>query len=139
MVTVLRSTTRTPRAWYLAARSSSAPPGARDATNTTITSSPKHPAANQALTLTATVSDKASPTTTPTGSVQFFLDGAPTGHPVALVAGSGQLPGVVLAAGKYVIKAVYAPDRAWYARSEGTTALTVTAAVTERVSVASDD
>ena len=60
-----------------------------DATATKLTSSPNPSLPDQSVTLSATVSNTSSTGTgAPTGEVQFYVDGAPYGQPVPVVAGS---------------------------------------------------
>ena len=99
---------------------------------------------NTAVTFTATVTGSAG---TPTGTVQFYLDDAPLGTPVALNAGvatytslvnSGSDSNVPLPAGSLNIKAIYSGD-SFYSNSassvvnqvvNSTTATTVTSSTT---------
>jgi hypothetical protein len=67
-------------------------------------------------TLTATVLS-ASAATTPTGSVQFQLDGSPLGSPVSLTGGQAQTTISDLAPGTYRFSAAYTPDSASFAAS----------------------
>ena len=84
-------------------------------------------------TYTATVSPVAPATTTPTGAVQFSIDGHPIGGPVALD-GSGHSTSVVLStpetAGLHTINAVYSGDTN-YKTSTGT--------LTDTASAVADD
>ena len=61
----------------------------------------------QPVTYTATVSPLAPATGTPSGSVQFLLDGANYGGPITLVNGSASISVPGLAAGSHRISAVY--------------------------------
>ena len=55
-----------------------------------MTVSAANPVNGQALTFTATVSNTSGTGQTPTGTVQFFIDGSPYGSPVSLN-GSGNV------------------------------------------------
>ena len=63
---------------------------------------------------------------TPTGTVQFEVDGAAVGTPVALAGGAATSAGITLTAGSHTITAVYLGD-ATYAGALAS--LTVTAVV----------
>ena len=80
------------------------------ATTTTITSTPNPSALGQTVTFTATVST--DPTSgTPTGSVQFIIDGANFGSAVALGAGgSASITDSALSVGTHTITATYSGD-----------------------------
>ncbi len=81
---------------------------------TTITAvATDHPAGSiygQALTFTATVSLGGGAVGTPTGSVQFVIDGVNFGAPVALSNGMAQVSAVGLPAGTHSVTVVYISD-----------------------------
>ncbi len=79
-------------------------PITKDSTSTGVTVSAANPVNGQALTFTATVSNTSGTGQTPTGTVQFFIDGSPYGSPVSLN-GSGN-----------VAKAVSPAKRSMHAR-----------------------
>jgi hypothetical protein len=80
------------------------------ATTTAVTSSADPSVFGQAVTFTATVTANAAGAATPTGTVQFVIDGQNYGAPVALSGGSAALTTSALAAGTHVIGAVYGGD-----------------------------
>ncbi len=69
------------------------------------------------VTFTATVSPEDSGAGTPTGSVQFSLDGAPAGAPVALAGGVATWMTSTLAIGTHTVSAAYIPDTSAWAAS----------------------
>jgi len=78
---------------------------------TTVTTSSSSPTYGQSLVFTATVSPVTSGLPTPTGSVQFEIDGADFGTAVTLVNGSATSMAIdSLGAGAHTIAAVYAGD-----------------------------
>jgi PKD repeat protein len=64
----------------------------------------------QQITLTATVSPVPPATGTPTGTVQFVVDGADVGSAVTLSGGSGSLNISSIPAGTHTVQAVYSGD-----------------------------
>ncbi len=64
----------------------------------------------KSVTFTAAVSADDPGTGTPTGAVQFSLDGSPIGGPVALAGGVATWTTSTLAIGTHVIGAAYTPD-----------------------------
>ncbi len=87
-----------------------APP---DPTSTTVTTEPTYLADfGQNVTLVATVEDISGNTNppTPTGTVQFYVDGNPYGNPVALVSGVASISDTNLPVGSHSINAAYTPD-----------------------------
>ena len=80
-------------------------------TTTTLTSSVNPSVYGQAVTFTATVAAAASGAGTPTGSVQFVVDGTNFGAPVNLVNGSATSPSInSLGVGNHTVTAVYSGD-----------------------------
>jgi hypothetical protein len=81
------------------------------ASKTTLVSSANPAALGQAVTFTATVTAAAPGSGTPTGSVQFIIDGVNFGNPVPLVNGSATSDSInTLASGTHTISATYAGD-----------------------------
>jgi uncharacterized repeat protein (TIGR01451 family) len=78
--------------------------------STTVTSSANPSVFGQAVTFTATVRAVAPGSGTPTGTVQFFDNGASIGAPVELTAGSASVTTSMLSAGDHTITAEYAGD-----------------------------
>jgi hypothetical protein len=64
----------------------------------------------QPLTFTAEVTAVGPGSGTPTGAVQFFVDGDPLGDPVALSGGSASSPTAHLTTGSHAVSANYAGD-----------------------------
>jgi hypothetical protein len=79
------------------------------ATTTTVTSSKNPSTVGDSVTFTAAVAPS-SGTGTPTGTVQFFVDGAPVGTEQALVGDTASYTGSDLASGSHVISAAYSGD-----------------------------
>ncbi len=80
-------------------------------TDTTVSVGSDHnpSTSGQTVTITATVSPE-SGTGTPTGSVQFSIDGNPAGGPVALVGGQATLVTSSLGTGHHLISVTYGGD-----------------------------
>jgi Bacterial Ig-like domain (group 3)/NHL repeat len=95
------------------------------ATNTGVTSSENPSPFAYALTFTATVSDTSNPGTTPTGTVQFTIDGNDYGGPVALVDGQASIGDGTLAAGAHSILAIYTPGSSAFVTSTSSLTQTV--------------
>jgi hypothetical protein len=76
-------------------------------TNTTLTSSVEPSVYGQSVSITATVTATEPGSSTPTGSVQFQLDGSNFGSPVALVNGTASLTTATLASGPHTVTAAY--------------------------------
>ncbi len=91
-----------------------------DSTSTLIRTQPSGEAnVGQSVTFTATVantSQSANPAT-PTGTVQFSVDGIPYGDPVSLVSGVATTSDAGLPLGSHSISAAYIPDNADFAAS----------------------
>ena len=86
-------------------------PGPADLTKAKVTSSLTPAAFGRPLTFGATVTDTTSPGRTPTGSVQFQIDGTNYGNPVSLGAsGTAAVADASLAAGAHLVAAVYFPS-----------------------------
>ncbi|MDA0162922.1 Ig-like domain-containing protein [Solirubrobacter ginsenosidimutans] len=119
-------------AWIVAALALFGAPAvaaADDQTTTTVTTPATQPAHGQTATLTATVDDTTTPAAVPLGSVQFSLDGAPIGSPVALSGHSAQLQTGALRTGTHPVLAKYLPAPGFLG-SDGSTSLTVIQATT---------
>ena len=84
-----------------------------------------------ALTFTATVS---GPGGTPTGTVQFSIDGVASGLPVALLGGQATLSTSALTAGSHTIDAAYSGDPNFTLSSATTWTQVVNAAASRRSS-----
>jgi hypothetical protein len=80
------------------------------ATVTTVTSSVNPSLLNQGVTFTATVTPASSGNMTPTGTVQFQIDGVNAGGLVSLGSGSASFSISTLSAGTHTIMAVYSGD-----------------------------
>jgi len=76
-------------------------------TTTSVTSTPNPSVYGQSVTFTATVT---STVNMPTGSVQFYADGAALGSPVTLSNGQASLSTSALAIGTHAITATYSGD-----------------------------
>ncbi|MCA1684243.1 MAG: Ig-like domain-containing protein, partial [Actinobacteria bacterium] len=81
--------------------------GVKRTTTTTLASSANPSTVGQSVTFTATVA-RVHGTGTPTGTVQFKVDGVNSGTPVTLVAGQATKALSNLTAGSHAITAVYA-------------------------------
>ena len=105
-------------------------------TSTTVTSSVNPSIFGQSVTFTATVVNTSGPAT-PTGSVQFFIDGAASGAPVAVsgsgaaaTATSGAISTLSVRGSPHIIKAVYTNTDGGFSGSSGTLSQTVNPATT---------
>jgi len=95
-------------------------------TSTTVTSSVNPSASGQAVTFTATVSAVAPGAGTPSGTVQFTIDGVNFGAPVTLVAGSATSGSTsTLSTGTHSVTGIYSGD----ANFNGSTSPTLTQTV----------
>ena len=98
------------------------------ASQVTVTPSPASPIYGQSLSFTATVVPFGSALSTPTGTIQFEVDGSPFGSAVTLVNGAAtSLNTSALPAGTHTISTVYSGDSA-YSTNTGTLSQTVTPA-----------
>jgi hypothetical protein len=98
-----------------------------DATTTTVSSSASPSSFGQPVTFTATVANATVPGgSTPTGSVQFKIDGAAYGSPVTLSKGTAAITDAALSAGSHTIAATFVPSTGNFSTS---TTQTVTQAV----------
>jgi subtilase family serine protease len=106
----------------------SAWPSSNGSTASEVSVSASSPTINpgDSVTFTATVTSSSSGGATPTGSVQFRVDGANAGPPVALSNGQATLTLSTLTGGAHAILAVYSGD--------GTYQSSTSAAITETVS-----
>ena len=103
-------------------------------TKTTVTSSLTSAAFGRPLTFKATVADTTSPGRTPTGSVQFQIDGHNYGKPVPLGAtGPAAIADASLAAGAHLLDAVYIPSGNFVTSTSPNYKETITAATTKIV------
>ena len=99
-------------------------------TSTTVTSSANPPHYGQAVTFTATV---AAPNATPTGTVQFSVDGVNVGTPVSLSGGVATYTTSSLTLGSHTVAATYIPDTNVFKASNGSITQIVTGAITRTV------
>lgn len=89
--------------------------GLINADSTTAASSSLNPAyRDSVVTLTATVSAANTGNGTPTGTVQFKIDGSAVGSPVTLTGGQATLDADPLAMGSHTITAEYSGDNKFY-------------------------
>ncbi len=88
-------------------------------TSTTVRSSEDPARFGDAVTFTATVS---SPSGTPTGTVQFQVNGTPDGSPIQLVNGSASFMPKALSPGPHTVTAAYTSADGSFATSSGTLA-----------------
>jgi hypothetical protein len=77
----------------------------------------------QTITFTATVSADTTTFVTPTGSVQFQIDGSAFGDPLALADGTASLTTAILSAGPHLVTAVYTSDNSSFSGSRTASAL----------------
>jgi hypothetical protein len=106
-------------------------------TSTTVTSSANPSIFGQSVRFTATVTNTAGDTATPTGSVQFSVDGAPFGTAVPLAGSgaaatgtSGATATLSVSGSPHTIKAVYTNTDGSFSGSSGTLSQTVNPAPT---------
>ena len=106
-------------------------------TSTTVTSSVNPSIYGQSVTFIATVANTSGSTATPTGSVQFSVDGVPFGAPVPLsgsgaaaTATSGATATLRVSGSPHAIKAVYTNADGNFSGSSGTLGQTVNPAPT---------
>jgi len=105
-----------------------------DKTKTTVTTSLTPAAFGRPLTFKATVADTTSPGRTPTGSVQFQIDGNNYGRPVPLgTNGTAVIADASLAAGAHLLDAVYIPTGKFVTSTSLNSPETITAATTKIV------
>lgn len=76
----------------------------------TVTSAPSPSGLGEPVTFSVTVTAVAPATGTPTGTVQFVVDGSDYGSPVSLTGGSASVTDSALAVGSHAITAVYLGD-----------------------------
>ena len=81
-------------------------------TTTALVSSATTPAANQSITFTATITPN-SVSGTPTGSVQFAVDGANSGSAVAVTSSAASFTTSFTTAGSHTVTATYSGDTAF--------------------------
>ncbi len=106
----------------------------RDMTKATVTSSLNPAVFGRPLSFKATVADTTTPGRTPTGSVQFQIDGKNYGKPVPLgAAGTAAIADASLAAGAHLLDAVYIPSGNFATSTSPNYKETITAAATKIV------
>ncbi len=107
---------------------------AQDITNINLSSSTASPScSNVGVQLTAMVTDVTTPATTPTGTVQFMVDGVNSGAPVALVGGLATFTTPLLAPpGPHALTAMYisSDNTVFTGNNSNTINQTITAAPT---------
>lgn len=125
--------------YYPASSASTAFSVTKDPTNVTVGASTTTPAYGQADTFNASVNSTAfglNPNGTPTGNIQFQVNGANFGSPVGLTSGVASISDPSIGdAGPYTITAVYSGDSNYSANS-GNLGVTVEAATTSTSVVA---
>ncbi len=97
------------------------------ATTSTLTSTTMTASTSQTVGFTDTVKGTGG---TPTGTVQFTLNGTNYGSPVTLSGGVATLAPAVLVAGSDVVKAIYSGDNSFSASTSNSVTVTVSAAAT---------
>jgi len=88
----------------------------------------------QPVTFTANVAAVGPGAGTPSGTVQFFVDGDPMGAPVALSAGSATSPSTQLTAGLHVVTADYSGDANFGGANDDLTQVVAQGATTTTIS-----
>ncbi len=113
-------------------------------TSTTVTSTVNPSIFGQTITFTATVTNTGATTATPTGSVQFSVDGAPFGSAVPLsgsgpaaIATSGATATLSVSGSPHTIKAVYTNTDGGFSGSSGNLNQTVIPAPTSTTVISS--
>ena len=96
-------------------------------TTTTLSANPGSPSVGQAITLTAAVSSQCG---TPTGTVQFVIDGAYYNAPVALTGTGSASATATLTAGTHTISAVYSGSTSFSSSTSNTLSESVGAVAT---------
>jgi subtilase family serine protease len=104
----------------------------KTASTTTLTATATTATPTATVGFTATVAGSG---TTPTGTVQFKLNGTNLGSAVAISGGSASLPAQTLALGSDVVTAVYSGDSTFSASTSNSVTVTVTA-LTSATSIA---
>src|SRR5262249_34472132 len=89
------------------------------ATTTSVTSSENPSQPGDAVTFPARVAAAHLSNGTPSGTVQFQVDGASIGAPVVLVDGTASLASPALSPGQHTVTALYTPDTDFFASSTG--------------------
>ena len=111
---------------------------AQSATTTSVSTSPNPSVFGQPVALSATVAPVAPGTGTPTGTVQFVIDGVPSGPPVALVDGETAPYSVsTMSRASHTVTAVYNGD-VEFSGSESDELTHVVNKAATKVTVASD-
>jgi hypothetical protein len=102
-----------------AAEATTTVPSQVGTTTALASSAPSGSTYGQSATFSATVSASLTVFGTPTGSVQFLVDGANLGGPVVLVGGKASLTTSALSAGKHSVTVAYTSDTTDFAASTG--------------------
>jgi hypothetical protein len=92
------------------------------ATTTSVTSSENPAPPGVSVTFTATVAATRSGSGTPTGTVQFQVDGTDAGSPIALVNGGASYTSPALSPGDHTVTATFTSNAGLFASSSGTLA-----------------
>jgi hypothetical protein len=103
---------------------SSSPPPSPNSTFTSLVASSNTPSKGTSDTFTATVTANGS-NATPTGTVQFNVDGTASGTPVTLSQGSAQFQTSFSTAGSHIVTAAYSGDGNDQASTSGQVTVTV--------------
>jgi hypothetical protein len=93
------------------------------ATHTSVSASPATAEVGQQVEFTATVMANRARKATPTGRVQFEIDGAAFGSPVTVNAGKAVLGGLRLTEGEHTITATFLPSSGSFSTSTSQTFL----------------
>src|SRR5207302_1388132 len=101
------------------------------ATSSALVSSVNPSVYGQSVTFTDTVSAVAPGAGTPTGTVQFVIDGVNSGSPVSLTGNTATLSTSSLSVGPHTIKAVYSGDGSFVPSTSSTFSLTTSKANTQ--------
>jgi hypothetical protein len=88
-----------------------------NASQTSVASSPNASVFGQTVTFTATVSPVPATAGTPTGTVQFVVDGSNFGSPIPLSSGFASVTTSVLSVGTHTVSAIYSGSSAFAASS----------------------
>ncbi len=108
-----------------------------DATTTAVSSSASTSSFGQPVSFTAAVANASvSGGSTPTGSVQFKIDGAAYGKPMTLSKGTAEISDAALAAGSHTITATFVPATGTFSTSTAKTVKQVVDADVTTTSVA---
>jgi hypothetical protein len=102
--------------------------------NVALSTSDSTPVSGEPLTFTAAVTAVGPGAGTPTGTVQFAVDGNPIGGPVSLAGGTATSPSTTLTVGSHLVTADYSGDENFGGESDSLTQDVNQAATTTSVS-----